>query len=198
MQKALIFIAIFCTCSLFAQEEITIKATGEFARELKELMEKYQTSGVNGSIEIIGENTTAPTDEQPAASEDEELEDSDEIVVVDINESIYDKDAKEEKKGFSIMDMLFGEAKVDGNITEGEISYKKSCANCHGEKAEKSSYLSARDLIKLSKEEIVSQLKNYKRDSGYGGSAGIIMRVQATMISDSQMRDIASYIESLK
>ena len=92
----------------------------------------------------------------------------------------------------------FFEKKIEGNLTQGESLYKKSCANCHGERAEKSSYLSARDLIKLPKEEIVSQLKNYRRDSGYGGSAGLVMRVQATMLSDSQIYDIVSYIESLK
>ncbi|MDR0665869.1 MAG: c-type cytochrome [Campylobacteraceae bacterium] len=196
MQKLLIFVVIFCGCTLFAQEEITIKATGEFAKELKELMEKYQTSEINGSIEIIDENAAAP--EQSTVSKDEELEKSGEIVVVDVNESIYDKSIKEEKKGFSIVDMLFGETKIEGNLTQGESLYKKSCANCHGERAEKSSYLSARDLIKLPKEEIVSQIKSYRRDSGYGGSAGLIMRVQATMLNDSQIYDIVSYIESLK
>jgi cytochrome c553 len=183
---------------LFAEEEITIKATGEFAKELKELMEKYQTSNVNGSIEIISENTTKAADEIDAV-ENEESNSDDEIVIVDVNDSIYNQTSKtEEKKSFGVMDMLFGEKDIDGDIAQGEKLYKQNCTKCHGERAEKSSYLSARDLIKLSKAEIVDQLKNYRRDSGYGGSAGIVMRVQAIMLNESQMRDIASYIDSLK
>ncbi|MDR1976378.1 MAG: c-type cytochrome [Campylobacteraceae bacterium] len=202
MRKSLMFIAISCACTLFAQEEITIKATGEFAKELKELMEKYQTSDVNGSIEIIDSNKSIA---QPSQTQDEEVaksaeEPSDEIVVVDVDETIYDKtqSADVEKKDFSILGVLFGEKKMNADLAHGETLYKKKCTSCHGQNAEKSSYLSARDLIKLPKDEIVDQLKNYRRDSGYGGTSGLIMRVQATMLNEQQMYDIASYIESLK
>ncbi|MDR2081793.1 MAG: c-type cytochrome [Campylobacteraceae bacterium] len=198
MRKLLLFVILCCTCALFAEEEITIKATGEFAKELKELMEKYQTNDVNGSIEIISENAAALTDET-ADAENEMLENSGEIVVMDVNENIYNEGAKkEEKKDFSLMGALFGKKEINGDIVHGEKLYKQNCIKCHGERAEKSSYLSARDLITLSKEEISDQLKNYKRDSGYGGGSGLIMRVQAVMLNDAQIDDIASYIESLK
>ncbi|MDR2100275.1 MAG: c-type cytochrome [Campylobacteraceae bacterium] len=204
MRKILLFFVFGCVCMLFAQqEEITIKATGEFAKELKELMEKYQTNDVNGTIEIINENKSASADTRESAENEEPLEAGEagnEIVLIDdvshINATAQSNE--KEQKGFGITDMLFGKKEINGNLTQGENLYKKSCASCHGEKAEKSSYLSARDLITLNKEEIADQLKNYKRDSGYGGTSGLIMRVRAMMLSESQINDIASYIESLK
>jgi cytochrome c553 len=188
---------------LFAQEEITIKATGEFAKELKELMEKYQTSDINGSIEIIDENAAQDinaTSEKADETAAEENKTNDEIVVIDDVEQIntqISSDKKEEKSS-GLLNLLFGKKEINGDAANGEILYRQNCLKCHGEKAEKSSYLSARNLITLSKEEIADQVKNYRRDSGYGGSAGLIMRVQAVMVNDSQVNDIASYIESLK
>jgi cytochrome c553 len=179
-----------------------IKASGEFAKELKELIEKYQTSDINGSIEIIGandaqENLNATKTDETGTTKNET---SDEIVIIDdvsqINTQIS-SNKKEEKTG-TLLDLLFSKKETNGNVIEGEILYKKSCVKCHGEKAEKSSYLSARDLITLSKEEITDQIKNYRRDSGYGGSAGLVMRMQAVMLNNTQANDIASYIESLK
>ncbi|MDR1615142.1 MAG: c-type cytochrome [Campylobacteraceae bacterium] len=192
MRKLLIFLVLSCTCTLFAEEEITIKATGEFAKELKELMEKYQTADINGTVEIIDDNAN----QEPLITEDNET--GDEIVIIDDVSHIEMQSEQKEEKGFSVMNMLFGKKDVSGNLTQGENLYKKECTVCHGERAEKSSYLSARDLITLPKDEIIEQLKSYKRDSGYGGTSGLIMRVRAIMLNDEHINDVASYIESLK
>ena len=194
-------------------EEVTIKATGDFAKELKALVDKYQTSDINGSIEVLEQNISEqPFVENDAATSKEELikrspieqamqEDISLDETNDANSSrkVYDKyfsDGKSGNKG--IIDLLLDGTPVEGSASNGKILYESKCARCHGQKAEKSSYINARNLITLSQEEILEQLRNYKKDSGYGQSTGLIMRAEATMINDEQMKDLAEYISSLK
>ncbi|MDR3346318.1 MAG: c-type cytochrome, partial [Campylobacteraceae bacterium] len=77
--------------------------------------------------------------------------------------------------------------------------YDSKCARCHGEKAEKSSYANARILTKLSKNEIVESVKDYRRNlSDIQSTTAFIMRAEAVGVNDNQVKDVAAYIETLK
>jgi cytochrome c553 len=203
---------IFISSAIFA-EEVTIKATGDFAKELKALVEKYQASDINGSIEVLEQNIS----EQPIAEkaehqskeelikrspieqamqEDISLDNTNDINSTRKDYDRYFSDGKSGNKG--VIDLLLDGTAIEGSASNGKILYESKCARCHGQKAEKSSYVNARNLITLPQQEILEQLRNYKKDSGYGQSTGLIMRAEATMISDEQMKDIAEYISSLK
>lgn len=197
------------------KEEITVKATGDFAKELQELIEKYQQSGANGSIEIVEKNvshgdfqidapinTTEITKENIAELSPIEKAMQEDIAIDNVTATpreVYDEYYSNQKSGGGILGILLGEGKdVASDIGEGRRIYNDVCFKCHGERAEKSTYANARDLITLSKETIVDQVRAYKRDSGYGKVTGIIMRPQAMAITDDQAVNIAAYIETLK
>jgi cytochrome c553 len=192
-----------CFCA-FADDEVTIKATGEFAKELKELAEKYRASDINGSIEIVEQNLSLQDELSNISPIEKAMQDEitlDKDSSANSSREVYDQyfsDEKEKKSG-GLLDILFDDGKVaGGDVSEGKKLYNNKCARCHGEKAEKSSYVDARNLITLSKDTIVEQLRGYKRDSDYGKNTGLIMRAEALSISDKQMKDVAAYIETLK
>lgn len=187
-KKIVLATLITLSSSLFAQQQndtVVIKASGELAQELKALLEKYDNK--TGSLEILDANAVQSSPIEEALQEQIKIDGS--------------NPAQQSKK--DIYRQYFSDdpqVKRDvGNVLEGKTIYDASCYKCHGEKAEKSTYNTARSLVKLSKEDIVDQLRNYNRDSGYGtGANGMIMRSKATMLSSSQINSVAAYIDSLK
>jgi cytochrome c553 len=192
-----------------AADEVTVKASGEFARELEALVQKYQNSSANGSIQIIqNANTTA---DEPNLTKEERIKLSpleqqmQESIVMDAQGNstaeTYDKyysDEKINKKSSSnILGVLLDGLPTDGDAGDGKKLYAKFCAQCHGDKAQKSTYAGVRNLVDIPREEIVDLLRSYNRDSGFGGSTGLIMRAEAIKVNDQEMKDIAEYIESL-
>jgi cytochrome c553 len=202
MSKKIVFLGVLFLCVFsFADEEITIKATGDFAKELKELVEKYQGSDINGSIEMISDNNPKSEEEQLKSSPIEQAM-QEEIKIggsTNASRETYEQYFSDEKKSDKgLLESIFGANEEKANIAEGKTIYDNKCASCHGEGAQKSSYLNARNLITLSKDEIATQVRNYRGDSGYGKGTGFIMRSQAIMVSDRQVKDVAEYINSLK
>jgi cytochrome c553 len=239
MFKKAIFLIVLALCAyLFADEEITIKATGDFAKELKNLVEKYQKNDINGTIEIIddvkpasdmNETTEIIDDVKPKndmngtieiiddvkpVSEEERLQNSpiERAIQEEINKDKgitgstskhngeydqYFSDKKQSNGG--ILDFLFGENdKNTADKSKGKELYEAKCVKCHGQNAQQSTYSNARNLITLDKNEIIYQIKRYKADSGHGQNTGFIMRSQAIMLNDGQIKNIAEFIDSLK
>lgn len=144
-----------------AEEEYIFKAKGEFAKELKQLMEKYATEG---KVEI--------------------------------------QEAKSGSSGFrnssvTLVDAFLNNEETEGDIAFGKEIYEKTCFQCHGQKAERSSYSNARVLNTLTKKELTEQLSSYARDSGYGNSTNIIMHQYASGLNTEEIVSISAYIYSL-
>ena len=144
-----------------AEEEYVFKAKGEFAQELKQLMEKY---AAEGKVEI--------------------------------------QEVKQGRSGIrdtsiGIIDSLLGNNVTEGDIAYGKEIYDKTCFQCHGAKADKSSYANARVLNTLPLETLVEQLENYADDPDYGGSTKIIMHQHANGMITEQIASVAAYIYSL-
>ncbi|MDR2342822.1 MAG: c-type cytochrome [Campylobacteraceae bacterium] len=199
MSKRVIFLIVLFLCSVsLAEEEITIKATGDFAKELKELVEKYQENNISGSIEVVEDSESEEEQLKKSPLEQAMQEEIKKDGSTNASLETYEKyfsDEKQDNKG--IFGFIFS-SNEQTNVSKGKASYEKKCISCHGENAQKSSYLNARNLITLAKDEIVEEVKNYRRDSGYSKGTGFIMRSQAVMVNDKEVRDIADYIDSLK
>ncbi|MFV0480347.1 MAG: hypothetical protein ACK5LP_00005, partial [Campylobacteraceae bacterium] len=172
LKKLTCALLIFTCTSIFADDNsVIIKADGDFAKELKALFEKYEAAGGNGSLEIIDEKKLKDQNSpiEQAIQEQIKIDSSNpaQQTKQDIYRQYFSDDAGVIKK-------------QEGNVLEGRAIYEKTCFKCHGKEAEKSTYSSARNLINLSKEDLISQLENYKRDSGYGSSGtGMVMRSKA-------------------
>lgn len=159
-----LFVSLFFITLVFlnaSEEEYTFKAKGEFAKELKSLMEKYAKEG---KVEI---NTVE-------------------------NKKESDKPYK------NIVDSIINSDDVVGDIAYGKKLYNKTCFTCHGQNAEKSTYPNARILSNLSKEELISQLEGYSKDSTFGHSTKAIMYMQATGLQSYDIVSLAIYIYSIK
>lgn len=77
---------------------------------------------------------------------------------------------------------------------DGAALFKK-CATCHGANAEKSALGKSQVIAGWSKEKIIEALNGYK-DGSYGGAMKMIMKGQASTLSDAQMDAIATFISS--
>ncbi len=189
MFKKIISLCLIFTCTIiFANDDtVVIKAKGELAEELKALLEKYDNK--DGNLEIIDEKAIQNQNSPIEQALQEQIKIDSQNPAQQSKQDIY-------RQFFS--DDPYVKKEI-GNVLEGKAIYDKTCFKCHGEKAEKSTYNTARTLTKLSREDIIDQLRSYNRDSGYGsGSNGMIMRSQATMLNTAQINSLAAYIESLK
>jgi cytochrome c553 len=160
MRRVLLATALIASL-MNAEEEYVFKAKGEFAKELKQLMEKY---AAEGKVEI--------------------------------------QEAKETKNGLrdsktGIIDAFLSNEESLGDIAYGKDIYNKTCFQCHGEKANQSSYASARPLNTLTKQELVEQLENYSRDADYGGNTRMIMHQYANGLLTEEIVSVSAYIYSL-
>jgi cytochrome c553 len=160
MRRVLLATALIASL-MNAEEEYVFKAKGEFAKELKQLMEKYAADGK-----------------------------------VEIQES---KEGRSSIRDTSvgIIDSLLGNNVTEGDIAYGKEIYNNTCYQCHGEKADKSSYANARVLNTLPLETLVEQLENYADDPEYGGNTNIIMHQYASGMTTEQIASVSAYIYSL-
>lgn len=152
---------VFGSCTDTNEEKTYLfKAKGEFAEELKALMEKHAK---NGDVEIQElKNTRNFGQESP-----------------------------------SILNSFLNDEELSGDIEYGKHIYERTCYRCHGQKADKSSYASARVLNTLSKEELYESLHSYKTDALFGGNNKFIMHEQAIGMTTPEMVSVSAYIYSL-
>jgi cytochrome c553 len=98
------------------------------------------------------------------------------------------------------------EAKTEALITEvvapiidtslnGELLFK-SCASCHGQKAEKEALGKSQIIAGWNKEKIINALNGYK-DGSYGGVMKNIMKGQVATKTDAEIDALATFISNL-
>ena len=78
----------------------------------------------------------------------------------------------------------------------GADTYKK-CTACHGVTAEKKALGKSAIIKGWDANKTIAALKGYK-DGSYGGAMKGVMKGQVSHLSDTQIEDIATYIETLK
>ncbi len=156
MFKFFISIIVLVSASFSAQEDSYIfEAKGKFAKELKQLVEKYSK---DGKIDVKVIKTT---------------------------------------KNKNIISTLLGSGENNIDLSIGKKIYDTNCFQCHGVKAQKSSYANARVLSTLSKQEIIDQTYNYRRDINYGGSTRFIMYNAVDSLDEKNIESVAEYIVNI-
>lgn len=162
-------ILVFTTFSIAADDTYVFEAKGEFAKEMKALVDKYSKEGK------IEAKVYKKSDLQGTESERK----TQGIL------SVFTDNTAEELKY--------------ADVSRGERIYKQSCYSCHGVNADESNYNSARKLSTLKPLQIVTILKNYREDyeGDFGGVNKFIMKPQADNLTSEDMQSIAVYIYSL-
>ncbi len=104
-----------------------------------------------------------------------------------------------ESKMKTIQKVLLGLAVV-GSLTvaaaDGAAVYKK-CTACHGVTGEKKALGKSAVIKGWNAEKIVAALKGYQ-DGSYGGAMKGLMKGQVASLTDTQIEDVAKFIEAQK
>ena len=79
---------------------------------------------------------------------------------------------------------------AEGNIEHGQKIFNRSCALCHGKQAEKSAMGQSQIVNTFSQEKIITSLQDRK--------SGKIEGPGKEILSEQDMQDVASYIQTLK
>ena len=162
-------ILVFTTFSIAADDTYVFEAKGEFAKEMKALVEKYSKEGK------IEAKVYKKSDAERTYTENK----TQGIL------SIFTDNTAEELKY--------------ADVSKGEKIYNQSCYSCHGINADESHYNSARKLSTLKPLEIANILKEYRSDyeGDFGGVNKFIMKPQADNLTEQDMQSVAVYIYSL-
>ena len=160
---------IFITFSIAADDTYVFEAKGEFAKELKSLVEKYSKEG---KIEA-------------KVYKKEDIDKSESKTITRTVLSAFSDDTAEQLK--------------NADISKGKMIYNKTCARCHGKNADENKYAGIRKLSTLKPLLIVELLETYKEayDNSFGGSLRFLMKPQADHLTTDEMQSIAVYIYSL-
>ncbi len=73
----------------------------------------------------------------------------------------------------------------------------KACAGCHGTNGEKQALGKSQIIQGWEASKIEAALKGYK-DGSYGGAMKGVMKAQAARLSDTDIKNVSQYIETLK
>jgi cytochrome c553 len=84
-----------------------------------------------------------------------------------------------------------------GNIVQGKALYISQCAKCHGDKGEKRAYNTSKPLNTMSYDDMAYAINEYDLDERTGGMA-VLMKPYAVGLTEEKLKDISSYIKSLK
>ncbi len=82
-------------------------------------------------------------------------------------------------------------------MVNGKAIYQNTCTRCHGEKAEKTPYNTARALINMNLSDFTLAIREYtleKYDRGYA----MIMRPYAITLNSQKIKEVYAYIQSIK
>jgi cytochrome c553 len=157
--KKFVFTSLALASLLVANEdEYVFKAKGEFAKQLKALIEQHAKDGQ---------------------------------VQIQKVEPGYGRYSN------GIVNAFLNDEIGAGDVSYGKTLYEARCTQCHGPKADVSSYANARVLKTLTKDELVAQLTGYATDDTFGGSTGAVMRPQAQPLTQEQIVSISAYIYSI-
>lgn len=79
----------------------------------------------------------------------------------------------------------------------GKHIYLNTCQQCHGEKAEKTPYNTSRALIDLNYNDFKLAIRDYTNDE-YDRGYAMIMKPYAISLNTKKIKDIYTYIQTLK
>lgn len=79
----------------------------------------------------------------------------------------------------------------------GKALYINKCQQCHGEKADKRAYATSRPLIDLTLDDMQISIRDYVNEEYDRGNA-FIMKPYANLLTVDRVKDVYSYIKSLK
>jgi len=79
----------------------------------------------------------------------------------------------------------------------GKDIYINTCLQCHGEKADKKAYNTSRPLIDLNLSDFKQSIRDYTMDD-YDRGAALVMKPYANILTTKKVKDIYSYIKTLK
>lgn len=79
----------------------------------------------------------------------------------------------------------------------GKRIYIDTCQQCHGEKAEKRPYNTSRPLMDLNYTDFELSIRGYTNDD-YDRGYAILMKPYANMLTTKKIKDIYTYIQTLK
>ena len=92
-------------------------------------------------------------------------------------------------------------AALDGEAEAGAVIYAGVCSACHGSSASGDELLGAPPLVLLDPWYMLAQLRHFRtgvRGSHPRDTWGMTMRINAEALSDSDMRDVITYISTLR
>jgi len=84
----------------------------------------------------------------------------------------------------------------NGNSYKGKNMFR-ACAGCHGQRADKKALGKSKVIVNMSTEAIYRALVGYKNRT-YGGPMRGIMRGQVAKYNNQELRNVATYISSLR
>ena len=158
---------VFITFTIAADDSYVFEAKGEFAKELKALVEKYKKEG---KVKVT-------------VYKKSDLKERKTKTITKTILSAFTQDDAEELKY--------------ADVEVGQKIYQSKCISCHGKNADVNSYANPRKLSTLKPIEIARLLKNYRDIENFGGSTRFIMKPQADNLVSDEMQSIAVYIYSL-
>ncbi|MGE4455420.1 MAG: cytochrome c [Arcobacteraceae bacterium] len=79
----------------------------------------------------------------------------------------------------------------------GEHLYIKKCSHCHGLKGEQSVFETSAVIQGWQTSKTIEALHGYK-DNSYGSTKKGVMKVVVARLDEASMKDVATYIETLK
>lgn len=111
--------------------------------------------------------------------------------IAEVKEKIEDVEEEVQKKVEAVKEEIV--AAVEQKT--GEDIYK-TCASCHGQKAEKAALGKSQVIQAWEVSKTLSALQGYK-DGSYGGAMKGMMKGQVSKLSDEDMKRVAEYISTL-
>ena len=90
---------------------------------------------------------------------------------------------------------------LEGQAEAGAATYNGVCSACHGPNANGNEVLGAPPLVLLDAWYMLTQLRNFKtgiRGSHPRDTWGMTMKINAEALSDDDMKDVITYISTLR
>ena len=148
-------------------------------------VEKKVEKTVEQSVEVVEEKIEQV--EEKAEAIEEEVEEKAQVVEQKVEPKV--EAVKEEVQAIKEEVIAVVEQKSGADIY-------KTCASCHGQKAEKPAMGKSQVIQGWDVDKTVAALQGYK-DGSYGGAMKTLMKGQASKLSDEDMKRVAEYISKL-
>ena len=165
-----------------ASVKIETKVTGALEKAGKKA-DVLVSNASEMSVSVISQ--TRETYESVKETTSDVLEKSKEIAV--------EASKKIETAAVAVVDTV---EEVLATSSEAGAEVYKSCANCHGQQAQKAALGKSQIIKGWSASKVRNALNGYK-DGSYGGSMKGVMKGQVSRLSDEDVREVSIHVSSL-